>query len=126
MQFSPRVPLAGLSIAVAGCALLGFGPPTGTVEGKVFTAEAGTPLPHAEVCVFGADTVCIRADKKGHYRIRVTEQTVVLRFRAGQLPLAASDPLHVTAPGRFQVDCGISGRLVIADRPLPCQPPAGR
>jgi hypothetical protein len=126
MQWSPRLVLAGLSMALAGCALLGFGPPTGIVEGSVFTAEAGTPIPHAEVCVFGADTVCVRANNEGRYRVRIPEQTVVVRFRSGQLTPAASDSLHVAAAGRYRVDCGISGRLVISDRPLPCQPPPGR
>jgi len=29
-------------------------------------------------------------------------------------------------PGRYQVDCAISGRLVISDRPQPCQPAPAR
>jgi len=126
MQFAQRLALAGFSLALTGCALLGFGPPTGIVEGTVFAAEAGTPIPHAEVCAFGTDTICVRADAEGAYRVRLAEQTVVLRFRSGQLPPAASDSLHVAPSGRFRVDCGISGRLVISDRPLPCQPPPGR
>jgi hypothetical protein len=126
MQSPLRSAVAAFALALSGCALLGFGPPTGIVEGDVFTAEAGTPIPHAEVCVFGMDTVCVRADARGHYRLRLTEQTVVLRFRAGRLPPAASDSLRVTPPNRVQVDCGIAGRLVITDRPVPCQAPARR
>lgn len=126
MQLPQRLALAGLSLAVTGCALLGFGPPTGVVEGNVFSAEAGTPIAHAEVCAFGMDTICVRANDDGRYRVRLAAQTVVLRFRSGRLTPAASDSLHVTASGRFRVDCGISGRLVISDRPLPCQPPRGR
>jgi len=112
-------------MALSGCALLGFGPPTGTIEGNVYLAESAEPIPHAEVCVFGMDTTCVRANAQGYYRIRLSEQTIVLRFRSGQLTPAASDTLRVTPPGRYRVDCGISGRLVISDRPLRCQPPSG-
>jgi hypothetical protein len=111
-----------LTSAVTGCALLGFGPKTALVEGTVYLADDGTPVPHAEVCAFGLDTTCVRADEAGHYRMRRTEQTVTLRFRVGQLPPAASDSLRVVPPGRYQVDCAVSSRLVISDRPQPCHP----
>jgi hypothetical protein len=126
MHSSRRLALVSLSIALSGCALLGFGPPTGLVEGDVFLVESGEPIPHAEVCVFGMDTTCVRANEQGHYQVRLPEQTISLRFRSGQLTPAASDTLRVTPPGRYQVDCGISGRLVISDRPLRCQPLPGR
>jgi hypothetical protein len=126
MQLPRHFALAGLTAALAGCALLGFGPPTGIVEGQVFSAGSGAPIPHAEVCVFGMDTTCVRADSRGQYRVRLPEQIIVLRFRAGQLPPAGSDTLHVTLASRITVDCGISERLVITDRLLPCQPRPGR
>ena len=107
---------------VSGCALLGFGPKTSLIEGHVYLADDGSLVPHAEVCAFGLDTACVRADAQGRYSMRRTEQTIVLRFRAGQLTPAVSDTLRVAPPGRITVDCAISGRLVISDRPLPCQP----
>jgi hypothetical protein len=109
------------SACAAGCALLGFGPPTSVVEGTVFLAEDMTPVARAEVCAFGIDTTCVRANEAGHYRIRLAAQTIVLRFRAGTLTPAASDSLRVVPPGRYRVDCAVSGRFVISDRPLPCQ-----
>ena len=126
MQLPRRLALAGFAAALGGCALMGFGPPTGIVEGNVYLVESGEPIPYAEVCVFGMDTTCVRADDQGRYRVRLAEQTVVLRFRSGQMTPAASDTLRVTPPGRIQVNCGISERLVISDRPLPCQRPTGR
>lgn len=126
MQLPRHLALAGFSVALGGCALLGFGPPTGIIEGNVFFAESGTPVPHAEVCLFGMDTTCVRADRGGDYRVRVTEQTIVLRFRSGQLPPAGSDSLRVIPGSRSRVDCGLSQRLVISDRPLPCQPRPAR
>jgi len=104
---------------------MGFGPPTAVIEGTVYLADDGSTLGHAEVCAFGLDTTCVRADGAGRYRLRRTEQSVSLRFRAGQLT-AATDTLRVLPPGRYQVDCAISGRLVISDRPPPCQPAPGR
>jgi len=126
MQLIRHLALAGISMALGGCALLGFGPPSGVVEGDVFFAESGAPIPHAEICAFGLDTTCVRADSRGHYRVRLAEQTTVLRFRAGQLPPAGSDTLRVNRGDLLKVDCGIAGRLVISDRPLPCQPPPNR
>lgn len=112
--------------ALTGCALLGFGPKTATVEGMVYLADDGSLIPHAEVCAFGLDTLCVRADENGRYRMRRTEQTVSLRFRAGQLPPAVSDTVRLVPPGRYQMDCAISGRLVISDRPQRCQPAPAR
>jgi hypothetical protein len=126
MQLPRRLVLAGLAAALTGCALLGFGPPTGVVEGTVFSAEAGAPIPHAEVCAFGTDTVCVRADARGVYRVRLRPQTVLLRFRSGELPPAAADSVTITESSRFRVDCSIAGRLVISDRPVPCLPAPGR
>lgn len=126
MQLPLRVALATSLLLLGGCALLGFGPPTGLIEGNVFYADDGTLVSYGEVCAFGLDTTCIRADDKGHYRIRLPEQTLVLRFRSGQMPPAVSDTIRVQPPGRYQVDCGLQRRMVISDQPLPCQRSAGR
>lgn len=123
MQFPQRLALAACSALLGGCALLGLGPPVSTIEGDVFLADQGVRIPYAEICAFGIDTTCVRADAQGHYRLRLTEQTIVLRFRAGQLPMAVSDTLRLQPPTRYGVSCGITDRLVISDRPLPCQNP---
>jgi hypothetical protein len=125
MQSRSLIVLAA-TLTLTGCALLGFGPETAVVEGTVYLADDGSGIPHAEVCAFGLDTTCVRADAKGHYRLRRAAQTVALRFRAGQLHPAISDSLQLVPPGRYRVDCAISGRLVISDRPQLCQPPPAR
>jgi len=114
------------ALALSGCALLGFGPPTTMIEGDVYLADDGSLIPYAEVCAFGMDTTCVRADEHGHYRLRRRQQTIVLRFRAGTLTPAVSDTLHLVPPGQITVDCAISGTLVLSDRPLPCQPAPAR
>jgi hypothetical protein len=96
------------------------------VEGTVYLAGDGRVVPYAEVCAFGLDTTCVRADAKGRYRMRLVEQTVSLRFRAGQLPPAVSDSVRLVPPGRYRADCTIPDRLVISDRPQPCQPAPAR
>ena len=108
-----------LALVAAGCTL--FGPPTTLIEGLIYAIEEQRPLPRAEVCAFGLDTTCVRADGEGHYRIRLLEQTVVLRFRFGSLPPAVSDTLSVVPPGRITINCGLTSRLVLSDEPLPCQ-----
>lgn len=123
----PRLPLAlGASLLLAGCALLGFGPETSVIDGWVYSAERQEPLPRAEVCAFGVDTVCVRADRQGHYRVRLGAQTLVLRFRFGSLPPAMSDTVHVIPPAPLTVNCALTSRLVVTDHALPCQPVAGR
>lgn len=114
------------ALALSGCALLGFGPETAVVEGTVYLADDGSTIPHAEVCAFGLDTTCVRADARGSYRMHRVAQTVSLRFRAGQLHPAISDSLQLVPPGRYRIDCAISGRMIISDRPQPCQPAPAR
>ena len=111
--------LPGALIAV-GCTL--FGPPTTLIEGWIYAVDERRPLPRAEVCAFGIDTTCVRANAEGHYRIRIEDQIVVLRFRYGSLPPAASDTLRIVPPGRLTVNCGLTSRLVLTDNALPCQP----
>lgn len=121
LRLSPALPLALLA---GGCVL--FGPPTTVVEGWIYAIDEQRPLPRAEVCAFGLDTTCVRANGDGHYRIKLVEQIVVLRFRYGSLPPAASDTLRIVPPGRLTLNCGLTSRLVLTDSALPCQPVPGR
>jgi hypothetical protein len=123
----PRASLvAMLALAASGCALLGFGPKTSLIQGLAVAAEDQQPLPQAEVCSFGRDTVCVRADSKGRYRLRLTAQTTWLRFRWGTLPIAVSDTLEVAPPENYTVSCALSNVFVLSARLQPCQPVAGR
>jgi len=115
-----------VAIAAAGCALLGFGPKLSRIEGWAVAADDQAPLPQAEVCSFGQDTICVRADSKGRYSLYLTAQTVWLRFRWGTLPLAVTDTIQVVPPQKYTVSCALSGRLVLAEHPQPCQPVTGR
>jgi hypothetical protein len=122
---SPTALIVALSTLGAGCYLF-FGPPTSRVGGWVYDLDTQEPLPRAEVCAFGLDTICVRADGRGAYSMRLSEQTVVFRFRYGALPPAASDTIRLVPPQRYTVSCAISNRLVLSDRPVPCQPVRGR
>jgi len=122
---SRTVLIVALSTLGAGCYLF-FGPPTSRVQGWIYAVESQEPLPRAEVCAFGLDTLCVRADGQGHYSMRLTEQTVVFRFRYGALPPAASDTVRILPPQRYTVSCAISNRLVLSDQPVPCQPAPNR
>jgi hypothetical protein len=96
------------------------------IEGWAVTADGQDPLPQAEVCSFGKDTVCVRADRNGRYTLRLTAQTVWLRFRWGRLPMAMTDTLQLVPPQKYTVSCALSNLLVLSDRPQPCQPVTGR
>jgi hypothetical protein len=117
--------IVALSTLGTGCYLF-FGPPTSRVQGWIYAVETREPLPRAEVCAFGLDTVCVRADGRGRYSMRLSEQSVVFRFRYGALPPAASDTIRILPPQRYSVSCAITDRLLLSDRPVPCQPVPGR
>jgi len=85
-----------------------------TLSGSVVAFETGEPIPHAEVCVFGSDTTCVRADARGRYHARVRPGTVTVRFRSAGMPLAFVRDVAVAA-GDTQVSCAMSGRLSLAD-----------
>lgn len=108
--------------ALAGCALLGFGPPTGTIQGTVQQAPSYLPAPFAEVCVFGADTVCVRADRDGHYKLRLTEQAFWIRFRFGNQHPHQSASLRITVGQTLEVNCALVDRVILNDDPVACLP----
>lgn len=114
-----------LIVLLSGCALLGFGPPTGVVEGRVQQAPSYAPAAYAEVCVFGSDTTCIRTGRNGHYKIKLTEQTVWLRFRFGNQHPHRSGTVHVVPGTHTEVDCALADRMVLSTDPLPCLPVRG-
>lgn len=123
---SPTLLVLALTFLGSGCALLGFGPPTSRIVGWVYSLEGEVPLPRADVCALGRDTTCVRADGKGRYALKLTAQTVVLRFRYGSLPPAESDSIHLRPPQGYTVNCALTNRLVLSDRAVACQPVAAR
>jgi hypothetical protein len=117
--------IVALSVLGAGCMLF-FGPPTSRVQGWAYAFEEQVPLPQAEVCALGLDTLCVRADGRGHYSMRLTEQTAVFRFRYGALAPAASDTVRIVPPQGYTINCALSNRMVLSDQPVACQPVQGR
>jgi hypothetical protein len=105
-----------------------FGPPVVTLEGDVAVFETGQALPGTEVCVFGADTLCLPADAKGHYWAQFREQTlledgaVTVRFRPPGLPAAIAELRDLVAGQKTTLDCAISDRVTLAGGPLACRP----
>jgi hypothetical protein len=104
------------------------GPPIVNLQGVVYSIEDRTPLPGAEVCVFGADTVCIAADQRGRYAAYVRDRQLLegghvrVRFRLTGLRPAFAD-LDSLAPGdQITLDCAISTRMTLGTDPVPCLP----
>lgn len=107
----------------AGCyrgGLMGTRVPAAILEGWVFSFEDAAPLAHAEVCVFGTDTSCVRADARGHYRTRVPAESVSVRFRTAGLPPATSPRIDLTSGERRRLDCAISDRVPVGPEPSAC------
>ncbi len=100
---------------------LGRTGPQATLDGSVIAFETGVPIPHAEVCVYGADTTCVRADAAGRYRARVNPGIVTVRFRVPGLPLAVARDVSAAPGAPTHVSCALSGRLALADE-TPCLP----
>lgn len=113
-------------LVAGGCALLGFGPKMSLIEGWAVTADGQQPLPQAEVCSFGRDTVCVRADRKGRYALRLRAQSSWLRFRWGSLPMAMTDTIEIVPPQKYTVSCALRNVMVLSERPQPCQPVTAR
>jgi hypothetical protein len=122
---SRTVLIVALCALSAGCYLF-FGPPRSRIRGLVYSVEQQAPLPRAEICALGLDTICVRADGKGRYSLSLPEQTIVLRFRFGALTPAASDSIRLLPPAPVTVNCALSSRLVLSERPVPCQPVPGQ
>lgn len=99
--------------------------PAATLDGSVFAFETGEPIPYAEVCVFGGDTTCVRADAKGGYRVRVSVGTVTVRFRTAGRPFAVVRGVEVAARSTVHVSCALSGRVSLADEAV-CLPAPNR
>lgn len=127
MQCRTLLALATLGSSTACWAQGRFGQPVSvaTLDGRVIAFETGEPIPHVEVCVFGSDTTCVRADAGGRYRARVTPGTVTVRFRTPGLPLAVVRSLEVLAGQSASVSCAMSGRIGLREEtaclPVPRQ-----
>jgi len=105
-----------------------LGPPLVTLQGLVFSFEDKRPLPDAEVCVFGTDTLCLASDQFGEYKAQVRDmmllegQALTVRFRPQGYPPAFAE-LSNLEPGEVtRVDCGISSRLTLSAEPATCFP----
>lgn len=127
-----------LAIIATGGALLAacvpggpiyVGPPVVTLEGEVLAFESRTPLPRTEVCVFGADTLCVAADDEGFYRAAFDERmlldsgSVTVRFRPSGYPVAVVH-LDSLAASRTatRVNCAISQQVTLNREPTACLP----
>jgi hypothetical protein len=89
--------------------------------------EDRQPIPQAEVCVFGADTLCVATDQKGEYLAQARSSVLLeggrltVRFRGQGFPTAVAELVDV-APGGTRVDCGVSNRVTLSARPVACLP----
>ena len=129
-----RFPLASALAALAFAACVPGGPvyigvsDTVTFEGVVYVFEERVPIPQAEVCLFGTDTLCVRADDKGHYWMStygsmvMDDSTVVLRFRIDGVQPAYSTQVGMTDDEKRMVNCAISNRMTLSNQRRTCLP----
>ena len=129
-----RLPLATALAALAIAACVPGGPvyigvsDTVTFEGEIYVFEERTPAPQAEACLFGADTLCVRADSRGHYWMStygsmvLEDSTVTLRFRIAGLQPAYSILTSLTGDEKRVVNCAISNRVTLSNEPRACLP----
>ena len=99
-----------------------------TFEGDVFVFETRQPAGLAEVCAFGTDTTCIRANEKGHYWMQIRaeilgeEGRVTLRFRVQGMDPSEVRLSNVEVDSKTIVDCSVSNRVSFSDEPRACLP----
>ncbi len=130
MRRPALIALAAAAAAVA-CVPGGpiyVGPPVVTLQGLVFSFEDQRPLPGAEVCVFGTDTLCVASDENGEFKAQLREimllegQALTLRFRPQGRPPAFAALTDVETGEVTRVDCGVSSRLTLSAEPAACLP----
>jgi len=120
-----------ITLAVAACvpgSPIYLGPPAVSLEGDVVSFEDRQPLPRAEVCVFGTDTLCVAADENGHFKAATKVEMLLeggvltVRFRAPgrQVAVARIDSVQVGVVTR--VDCAVSNRFSVSSGPAACLP----
>ena len=103
--------------------------PVVTFEGEVYVFETREPAGLAEVCAFGADTLCVRANERGHYWLQVRAQILLeggemtLRFRVPGMHPSAARLSEVEADSKTTVSCSISNRASFSMEPRACLPP---
>jgi len=123
--------ISAMLLALAACTPGGpiyFGPPRIVLEGEIQVFEEQRPIPNAEVCVFGTDTLCVASDQQGIYRAGMSEgmllegASLTVRFRAQGLPTALAELEGLVAGDITRVDCAISNRLTLSERPVTCLP----
>jgi hypothetical protein len=101
---------------------------TVTFEGEIYMFEERVPAPQAEACLFGTDTLCVRANDDGHYwmstyaSVKLADSSVVLRFR-----IAGGQPAYSTQTGvaddeKRVVNCALSNRVTMSNQPRACLP----
>ena len=129
-----RFPLASVIGVLASAACVPGSPvyigraDTVTFEGEVYVFEERVPIPQAEVCLFGTDTLCVRADSKGHYWMStygsmvMDDSTVVLRFRIDGVQPAYSTQVGMADDEKRMVNCAISNRVTLSNQPRTCLP----
>ena len=126
-----RRPVILLAIAAAACSPTGplyIGPPRVVLEGTVEVFEERRAIPNAEVCVFGTDTLCVATDQNGTYQAGMSQgmllegASLTVRFRAQGLPTALAELEGVETGEVTQVDCAISNRFTLSNRPVTCLP----
>lgn len=111
------------TLGLCACGFRGLNKPVAAqVNGHVYLAETGKPIPQAEVCAFGEDTTCVRANDNGFYRLYLTAQTVTLRFRFSRLaPPGLLHDVHV-GTNSTSIDCTLTNRPSASGQPIPCLP----
>ncbi len=120
-----------ITLAAAACvpgSPIYLGPPAVSLEGDVVSFEDRQPLPRAEVCVFGTDTLCVAADENGHFKAATRVEMLLeggvltVRFRAPgrQVAVARIDSVQVGVVTR--VDCAVSNRFSVSSGPAACLP----
>jgi len=130
MRLSVTSALAGLAFAacVPGSPVYIGRADTVTFEGDIYVFEEKVPAPQAEACLFGTDTLCVRANNDGHYwmstygSVVMDDSTVVLRFRIEGGQPAYSTLVGLTRKEAREVNCAISNRVTLSNEPRACLP----
>lgn len=92
-----------------------------TIHGTLFALEDMSPIPGAEVCMFGADTTCVRTELDGTYKAFVTDSTINISFRLPRARPAVIEGVQVYFDETYEINCVMSTRLTLSTDPGSCR-----
>ncbi len=93
-----------------------------TFNGMLYALEDMEPIANAEVCLFSADTSCVRTKQDGSYEVFATSEGATdVRFRITGARPAVVTGIEVVFDEFYEVNCVLSTRMTLSTESGSCR-----